>query len=497
LLERDQLQSIGPLGWIAPGLEPGAPDRDAALVDPNDTSPAASLLRRYQAQGVAGGFEDVIYDNRDRDHSKLPKAQFPSLSHLVYGPELRAEGLDYGLAGGIILPAIVIGNSSTALTRKPSQRSQARFAMTAAGGPERAFLTYSNNHVYVYPEHHDHDAADMFPANWPYMLVSQGSSYSDMPFVKALLMAMAAFSDETREFLKEERLVAPTLQMVFRRTQKGVYTRDQYLSPLAHPTVFQVADLAPERMVALAAALKPDDIPPMVRLDVETEDFSDAAGLAGLSERLFSTPSAIARLWRSDAFSRTMTVSAAKTQDPNGRAVGFDWVLLRGDPQKVRITPLNDDKSRVRISVDWHDDMRIAPNADRMSNRVDIGVFASNGVHDSAPGFVSISFPLNQSRLYQPVGDGSVMRLMSVDYTGKDRLRYFDPLLHWTADWRDEFAYDANGKMTGWTRIFPTETLALLSSGDTELHKPLPRHELKVEGDRPQLEMVNADAFRD
>ncbi|EDM72743.1 hypothetical protein RAZWK3B_00945 [Roseobacter sp. AzwK-3b] len=369
--------------------------------------------------------------------------------------------------------------------------------MTAAGGPERAFLTYSNNHIYVYPEHHDHDAADVFPANWPYMLVSQGSSYSDMPFVKALLMAMAAFSDETRDFLKDERLVAPTLQMVFRRTQKSVYTRDQYLSSLAHPTVFAAADLAPERMVALAAALKADEIPPMVRLDVEAEDFSDAAGLAGLSERLFSTPSAIARIWRSDAFSRTMTVSAAKTEDPNGRALVFEWVLLRGDPQKVRITPLNEQSSKVRISVDWHDDMRITPNAERTSNRVDIGVFASNGVHDSAPGFVSISFPLHQSRMYESVGDGSVMRLMSVDYSGKDRLKYFDPLLHWTADWQDEFEYNVNGEMTGWNRVFPEETLTLLSDGVTGANKPAPQHVLEMNGDRPQLSMANSEPFRD
>jgi hypothetical protein len=491
LLDQGKLQSIGPLGWIAPNLEVPTPDRDVPLVDPNDKSPAASLLRRYQARGLAGGLDGVLYDNRDRGHSTLPGAQFPSLSHLTYGPELRAEGLDYGLAGRVILPAIVIGNSSTALTRRPSQRSQPRFAMTASGGPERAFLTYANNHIYVYPEHHDHDAVDVFPANWPYMVISQGSSHSDMPFVKALVMTTAAFSDETRDFLEAKRLIAPTLQMIFRRSQKGLYTREQYLSASSHPTVFDAARLAPERMVAMASTMRPDEIPPLVRLDVESEDFSTAAGLAGLSELLFSTPSSIARIWRSDAYSRSMTVSAAKTEDPNGRALSFEWVVLRGDPAKVRITPLNAQRSRALISVDWHDAMRIMPNAERMSNRVDIGVFASNGVHDSAPAFVSISFPHHHSRAYGPVGEDAVMRLMSIDYTGEDRLAYFDPLLHWTAGWRDEFTYDLNGDMVGWKRILPGKVLTLLGTG-SGAGAPLPAYDLEIVNGRPHLSMITS-----
>ena len=489
-LRQDQLQSIGPLGWIAPQLEIPQAEAHLPIVDPKDASPAASLLRRYEARGIAGGLTGVVYDNRDRDHSKLPQAAFPQLTHLSYGPALREQGLDYGLAGRIILPTTVIGNSSTALTQRPSERSQARFAMTTPGGAERAFLTYANNHLYVYPEHRDHDDADLFPANWPYTLISQGSSHSDMPFVKALVMTVAAFSRETRDFLEAERLVGPTLQMIFRRNQKGLYTPEQYLSPAAHPTVYEANRLAPERMVAMAAALKPDEIPPMVHIDIEAEDFSDAAGLAGMSERLFRTPSAIARVWRSDAYSRTMTISAEKTEDPNGRALSFEWVLLRGDPEKVSITPLTASGSKATISIDWHDTRRIATGEMRTTDRVDIGIFAWNGSHYSAPGFVSVSFPLHQVRRYEAVGESKTMRLVSVDYSNRDNPKYVDPLLHWTANWRDEFSYSSSGAITRWQRVFPYETMVIQGEG-ARSGVPAPLHQLELEDGRPILVMRN------
>ncbi len=489
VLSKDQLTSIGALGWIAPDLEIPAPDQTLPLVSEHDKSAGATLLRRYHAMGRAGGFDGVIYDNRDRGHSPLSKDQFPQLAHLSYGPDLREAELDYGLAGRIILPSIVFGNSSTALTQRPINRSQARFAMTSTAGPERAYLTYSNNHIYVYPEHRDHDEVDLFPANWPYMIISQGSSHSDKPFMQALGMTLAALSDETREFLREKRLIAPTLQMILRRNQTAMYRLEQYLSPVAHPTVFERKSLQPERMVAMAADLTPADIPPMVRLGVEQEDFSEAAGLAGLSERLFDTPSALARVWRSDAYSRQMVVTADKTQDPNGRPLSFEWVLLRGDPQKVRIKPFEDAGQKARIEIDWHDARPIDRMTDRVTDRVDIGVFASNGVNYSAPAFISVSFPGHQSRNYQPIGDDGAMRLVSVDYTNMRKV-HVDPMLHWTAAWTDEFSYDAKGQLSEWRRVMPDETLILQGPGG-EGPSRAPVHKLENVSKKPRLIMEN------
>jgi hypothetical protein len=434
-----------------------APDRaaleDLPVLELDAGIAGSSVLGRLTAQGRAGGLAGVIYDNRDRGHSALDVRVFPQLTPTRYDRALQATDMDYGLAGSVLFPAPVIGNSSTAVTSGPAPRSLGRLAMTVGAGPWRAWQEYAANHIYVYPAHRDHGEVDLFPANWPYMVLSQGSSHSDRPFVEALLLTLAAFPPETRTKLEASRLIAPTLQMILRRTQAGVYGRAAYLSGAAHPTVFSRDRLQPERMAAMAGAMEPGDIPPLVVMRVEDESFHARAGLADMSERLFDTPTAIARIWRGWEAEKEMVVSVEGARDPNGRELAFDWVLLRGDPERVRITPLDDLGRRAHVAVGWHERRPVMPRAERLSDRVDIGVFARNGVHDSAPAFVSVSFPAHEQREFE-TGPNGIMRLAAVDYDAIGRGQTFDPVLHWSAPWRDEFAHDERGYITGWTRHY-------------------------------------------
>ncbi|SLN32270.1 hypothetical protein ROA7450_01462 [Roseovarius albus] len=453
---REDLKQIGPLGWIAPNITFPIGDLTSPWVTPTDETPSAVLVRRLQLKH--GGRNPVVaYDNRDRAHSEVARNKFPSLPRLQYGPELQNANIDFGLAGQIIYPFPVIGNSSTAGTHWLTGRSQARLGMTGNGGPARAYLTYSNNHIYMYPEHRDHDGADMFPANWPYMVISQGSSGSDRPFLEAFFMTIAALPEETRKFLREQKLLAPTLQMILRRNLAGIYKREAYYTARAHPTVFSKEQLAPERMVAFAADLKLGDIPPMVRLKVEEESFNKLAGLGGMSEKLFDTPSAIARIWRGHQYRQDMVVSAVDTKDPNGRDLRFEWVVLRGDPERVKITLLDGPGTRARIEMQWQNMPLSVPQNDILSHRIDIGVFAFNGMHDSAPAFISVSFPTHQKRIYENSNASGRVLLTSVDYTN-GQAPHFDPRLHWWADWRDEFEYDTDGELVGWRRMQPDGT---------------------------------------
>ena len=109
-------------------------------------------------------------------------------------------------------------------------------------------------------------------------------------------------------------------------------------------------------MVGLANALTPDTVPPMVRLAVLSETRStegvDYFG-EGLDERLFDTPPAIARIWRSRAARRSMVVSVEATRDLQGRSPDFAWRVLRGDPARTRIEPLDARGTRARITLDW------------------------------------------------------------------------------------------------------------------------------------------------
>lgn len=441
-----------------------APATGLPVLDPEDQSPAAKLLRHLLARGRAAGLAGVLYDNHDRGHSRLDPRMFPALTRIAYGAEFRRNSLDFGPAGAFRFPAITFGNSSTAITGGPAPRSMERLLMTSPGGAWGAWDDYVSNTLYVYPEHHDHDAVDFYPANWPYTLSSQGSSGSDRIFLRAIAMILAAFQPETRARLQAEGLVMPTLQMVFRRAQTGVRSDADYMSGPAQPTVFSKGAVALPAMISFANSLSPDAIPPVVRLSVEREDFSGRAGLLGGSEKLFDTPSAIARLWRGPAWQHRMEVSAAQTTDPNGRPLRFHWVLLRGDPERVRLMPLDERGLRARIVIDWQTP-RPAPAGfaaappgapGPMSDRVDIGVFADNGAQLSAPAFISIDFPGQQLRRYEPVPGAAPadrMRLAEIDYDAKRRGVPYDPLLWWSAPWRDLYHYDAAGRLTGWTRL--------------------------------------------
>lgn len=428
---------------------------DAPVVGPKKNDPAHQLLRRLVAQGRAAGNLGDLYENRDRNHSRLRAEYFPQLTRVEHGPAFTARGYDYGVSLDLLFDAPLIGNSSTALTSGRLWRSQARFALTTAGGPARLYQNYRAGQIHVYPEHRDHDPkyGDLLPANTPYMLISQGSSGSDRAHLEALAMILAAFRPDTKAVLKQQGLLAPTVQMVYRRARLGVRSREAYLSGGAHPSAFRDSDIQLARMVGLANAITPEEIPPLVKLQV-LEERPARPGVdffgQGLSEVLFDTPAAIARVWRAPLGRRSMVVSAADTMDINGRALRFDWAVLRGDHSKIRITPLTEDGRVARIDLDWQGPQPAPGAPDLRSARIDIGVFANNGVHDSAPSFVSILLPQHEARAYEDTPDGP--RIISLDRS-LPKGSYADPVLFPNTRWVDRYHYDNEGKLSGWTRV--------------------------------------------
>jgi hypothetical protein len=422
---------------------------------------AYDLLRDLFSRGRAAGNAGDLYDNRDRGHSRLPAKNHPQLGAVVYGAAAREADVDYGLADRIRFGRPTLGNSSTAVTAGPFWRSLGRDALTRpdGGGPLRLSQDYAANRVYVYPSHRDYgpERGDLFPANTPYLLVSEGSSRSDQPFLEALAMIFAAFRPETKARLVETGLLAPTAQYVFRRSQRSVLSREAYLSGAAHPSVFPAYEIGLARMVSLANAILPGDIPPLVRIRMleETEPVEGVDFFGeGLSEAFFDTPAAIGRIWRGKDFSRSYLVSAEETADPNGRPLSFEWRLLRGDPGRVRVTPLGDGR-RARIEVDWQEPRPIGEENPVRSARVDVGVFANNGVHDSAPAILSLLFPAHETRRYEPGPDGAP-RIAAIDHADPAKAGvYADPMLMARADWRDDYRYDPAGVLLGWTRSRP------------------------------------------
>jgi hypothetical protein len=123
-------------------------------------------------------------------------------------------------------------------------------------------------------------------------------------------------------------------------------------------------------------------------------------------------------------------------------------VLLRGNPEKVEIKPLNPEGSRAELKIGYHERRPIEPGSTMTSTRVDIGVFAHNGDYYSPPAFISLLYPTNQTRVYDEAN-----RIASVDYADpKTRDNYSDPLLDAARDWRDDYHYSEAGDLLGWTR---------------------------------------------
>lgn len=419
---------------------------------PAETAALANSLNRLHARGLAAGNIGDLYDNRDGGHSTLMPNAYPQLGFVRYGPDAQAAGRHWGFARDVAFDAITIGNSSTAIGSGVLWRSQARFGLTEPGGVEALAHQYRTNRLYVYPEHRDHDPdrGDLLPANTPYMLISQGSSGSDRPFLDALATILAALRPDTKAFLREHGLIAPTLQMVLRKSLRPVTTRADYLSSLAHPTAFRSEDLDLGRMIDLANGLLPDEVPPAARIAVVAETVEQGLGPAGdgVSERVFDTPSAVARVAQAVGGPWRYRLTAAATVDPNGRPITFHWRVLRGDTAAIDLRPLDATASTVEVTIPWHEARPIPGSPELTSTRVDIAVFADNGAHLSAPAFLSVVFPPDQRRVY-----GADGHLLSADHRDPNlAMRYADPLLFPRRDWQDTFVRDADGRLLGWTR---------------------------------------------
>ena len=417
-------------------------------------------LNEWFAAGTAAGNAGDLYDNCDRDHSNMDYGDFPTLARVEYDSDVSKEtGYGVQLTNLFYVPNLlgVIGNSSTAQTAGPGWRSNPRIAYTRPGGVEALLAQYVNNHLYFYPEHRDHDAGhngendgygDVYAANLPYVITSQGSSGSDRPFMDAVACTLAAFHPDVKKKLVEKKMLMPAVQYVFRRSNKPVQTDEDYLSGVAHPSVFDSANLDVMRMIELAHSFTPASLPPLALLKVEKED-QPKLGVdyfdVGEREKLFDSPFVVARIWRSTQQKRTYTLSA-KGMDLNFNRLTYHWKVLRGDASKIEIKPQGDG-STAEVTLTWQGRAQILPESKMESNRIDIGLFTKNGDHYSPPAFFCVNTLDNEARDYDDQG-----RIKSVAYTGaNEKGNYADPAFDIPKSWKDEYFYDGE-KLLGWTR---------------------------------------------
>ncbi|MFA7172759.1 MAG: tetratricopeptide repeat protein [Kiritimatiellia bacterium] len=434
-------------------LSPAGGDEDRAKAY---GGPVAELIRGWLSEGVAAGNRGDLYMNRDRGHSKIGIADFPALTPVVYSAEGVTANADYNLPN-TIFEYPLIGNSSMAMTQGPYWRSLPRMALSDQFSSILHCRLYLSNQMWVYPEHEDYDSelGDLFPMNAPFYTVAQGSSYSDKVFMRAFAAAMAAFTPETKQYLIGSKLMAPTLQMLLRYTSGGLKKPEDYLDGAAHPAVFDGKDLNVTNLVQMAHELKPDDVLPVVNLQITREDqnISGVDYFDRMPEALLNTPCGIGRIARGVGYERKMVVQA---QAAIKGTAEYQWVLLQGDPQKVQITKLSADGSRVEITLGWHGFYR-PMNHDGsprrlMSGRVDVGCFLKGRRYYSAPSIISVYYPPTEERVYN-----EAHKIVSVDYRNPLQ-RYFDPALFVQKLWKDLYLHTASGELKGWYRKLDDRT---------------------------------------
>lgn len=426
----------------------------------NGKDRVAQLLNKWYSEGTAAGLNSILYDNHDRDHSNMNYARFPQLARIEYSSNATAEELTNGLQHQLYFSRTTIGNSSTSLVGGAYWRSQPRFAYTNTRNAELLAFQYFRNHLYVYPEHRDYDPGrngvggygDTYPANTPYVVISQGSSGSDRVFLDAIAATLAAFHPDVLKTLEANGTVFPCVQMILRRCLKSVNTDEDYLSGIAHPPVFDGQQLDPLRMIQMAHSITTATLPPLAVLKVQHEthsivgrDYFDIAD----REVLFTTPAAIARIGRNVNGPTVITIDASQSLRNTDAHLTWHWKVLQGDRERINIITQNADSSVATISIKHHARRPIRDGSKMESSRVDIGVFVSNGTYFSPPAIVSFYWPEDEHRIYDD--DGKILSVQYTDHANGGN--YSDPMLVTSKIWKDEYHYNAAGQQTGWTRI--------------------------------------------
>ena len=376
-----------------------------------------NLLRRWYSAGNAAGNIGDYYDNRDGGHSQLNLSRHPQLQQIIVPGAKPGVRMNWGRQMRV-LPDVVIGNSSTSYSAT-SGGSNARVSYVNSQSVNILYSQYVGNNLYVYPEHQDYDPGhngvgggygDLFPINTPYLIISQGSSGSDQPFLQAVAYTLAAFRPGVKEKLKESGLLMPAVQMLLRISGRWITKEADYLTGKAHPPVFQGNNVNAQRMIELANGITLLNLPPMARIRVIEEDaavFGRDYFEPGRNEKLADTPAAVGRIFRGSAQTRKITIDASESEDMNGKPLKYFWQVLQGDASRIKISYLNQEQSIAEITVPHFDRFTVDGRPGLVTNRVDIGVFVNNGKYYSPPAFLSVYMLDGEDRTY--ASDGKIV----------------------------------------------------------------------------------------
>jgi hypothetical protein len=332
--------------------------------------------------GVGGNVGD-LYVNRDGFHSPNGRealdaflAEYPGLTCVMLDQEGRSRGMDLDFPNSLY-PYPVFGNCSRARVGDDYWRSLPRALMTSESVRLKTMRRlYLSNQIWVFPSNADTAPVgtngDVFASISPYWLTTAGRSWSDLPYLRAALEASRSLPAETKKAAVAKGLLAPTIQVLIRKSLKGVENEGDYLTSKAHPTALPPDGLDLERLKASAAAMKPSAIPPLAVVSVKPRPISDEPIWPELT---YATGFAWAYVLRAEEPVRSFTISAKGAGD-------YMFSIVHDDLGAAKLDRIGYDSAVLTI-----DKTRLTP-----TNRVDLAVFGrSSGTGWGAPSYVSFA----------------------------------------------------------------------------------------------------------
>lgn len=338
---------------------------------------AGCLVANVELTGSDGANAGDLYFNRDAGHSVLKIREFPGLTQVKLDAAGHAKGLDVDFPN-TLFPCPVFGNCSRAMTQGPYWRSLPRAMVTTmAARMPLYYRLYRSNQIWVFPAVNDCEPlgthGDVFASVTPYCLVTQGKSWSDLPYLKAALEVSAALPRDVKREAVARGLLAPTVQLLLRRALKGVETEADYLSAKAHPTAFPANGLDLARLRESARALTVETLPPVAL--IAGAGGSKSADAGKVPEVSYASPCAWAFVLRGSEPERTFVLKLAGGDD-------YAVVPVHGDPAAAKVERLAADGFKVTV-----DRTKLTP-----TNRLDIAVFAKGKTTSwGAPSFASFA----------------------------------------------------------------------------------------------------------
>lgn len=325
---------------------------------------------------MTGGNAGDCYCNRDAGHSMLSLKEFPGLTNVSLEPEAKAKMLHRGIPI-LSLPYPTFGNASMAMVEGSLWRSLPRRMMTYGRDVlPKMVKMYTSNQLYVFPACWDCPPlgtnGDVFASIAPYWLVTQGRSWSDLPYLRAALEVSRRLPPGVKAEIVKRGLLNPTIQTLIRKSLKGVKDEEDYLTAAAHPSALPAGGLDTNRLFAAAAELTVEAIPPLA--PIRFEALRTVGEKSAVGEQTYATPFAVGVVLRSKEPHRQFRVVASGGSE-------YAFVQTHGDKSAVDIVPL---LNRAVITVDR--------TKVTVRDRIDIAVMAKTPKSGwGAPSYISLA----------------------------------------------------------------------------------------------------------